>query len=129
MAQISSRSPLASRRAGLLLVAVAIVLAIGAFFLGHTYLTAEAAKVNAPVRTAARGRRGDRPEDGPARPRRRPPLERLGAVRRPARPAQGAGRRGRAGRGGCAETPPRPPRGPAAEGPGPRPHRPVGIER
>ena len=51
MAQISSRSPLASRRAGLPLVAVAIVLAIGAFFLGNTYLTAEAAKVNAPVRT------------------------------------------------------------------------------
>src|SRR3989338_4751293 len=51
MAQISTRGPPPSRRAGLLLVAVAIVLAIGAFFLGNTYLTAEAAKVNAPVRT------------------------------------------------------------------------------
>src|SRR3990172_607806 len=55
MAQISSRSPLASRRAGLLLVAVAIVLAIGAFFLGNTYLTAEAATVNAASRDIAAG--------------------------------------------------------------------------
>lgn len=46
-----SRSALASRRNGLLLVGLAVVLAIAAFFLGNAYLAGEAAKVNAPVRT------------------------------------------------------------------------------
>lgn len=46
-----SRSALASRRSGFLLVGFAIVLAVAAFFLSNAYLAAEAGKVNAPVRS------------------------------------------------------------------------------